>query len=246
MRRFGRVQNIARLAAELPVRPYFFDLIYCDGEPLIDQTTAQRRARLETEIPSNLHVPRLATTDPIAAQAFFNRTLEAGHEGVMAKANDAPYVAACRANGWLKIKPTHTLDLVILAAEWGSGRRRGWLSNFHLGARDPNTGGFVMLGKTFKGMTDEVLAFQTQALQGIQTERRGHTVFVEPQMVVEIAFNDIQKSTHYPGGFALRFARLIRHRPDKSAAEADTINRVKSVYQAGFRTAGVTGSSGVD
>ena len=173
-------------------------------------------------------VPRLVTGDVAEATAFYDRAIASGHEGVMAKALEAPYDAGSRGAAWLKIKHVHRLDLVVLAAEWGSGRRRGTLSNLHLGARDP-AGGFVMLGKTFKGMTDEILAWQTTALQAIEVDREDHVVYVRPELVVEIAFNDVQRSSQYPGGVALRFARLVRYRDDKTAAEADTIDSVRAI-----------------
>jgi len=168
------------------------------------------------------------------------RALAAGHEGAMAKSLHAPYAAGRRGAEWLKLKAAHTLDLVVLAAEWGHGRRRGWLSNLHLGARDPATGGFVMLGKTFKGMTDEMLAWQTERLQGLEVSRDGHTVYVRPELVVEVAFNDLQASPQYPGGLALRFARVKGYRPDKSAADADTVATLQAIWrrQAGAEAQG--------
>ncbi|MFT7621578.1 MAG: DNA ligase-1 [Myxococcota bacterium] len=172
--------------------------------------------------------------DLTEAQDFFDRTMSAGHEGLMAKAPGGPYQAGSRSNGWLKVKPALTLDLVVLAAEWGSGRRRGWLSNLHLGARHPD-GGFVMLGKTFKGMTDEVLALQTEALQAIETSRSEWVVHVAPLHVVEIAFNDVQISPQYPGGVALRFARLVGYRPDKGPGDADAIDAVRALLPASQR-----------
>jgi len=165
------------------------------------------------------------------AQAFLEQALARGHEGIMAKALDAPYEAGGRGQRWLKVKPAHTLDLVVLAAEWGHGRRRGWLSNLHLGARDPEAGGFVMLGKTFKGMTDEMLAWQTKRLLELEIGRDAYTVHVRPELVVEVAFNDVQASPHYPGGLALRFARVKRYRPDKSAAQADTVATVRQILE---------------
>ncbi|MBP1690258.1 MAG: ATP-dependent ligase, partial [Deltaproteobacteria bacterium] len=172
---------------------------------------------------------RLVTSDAADAEAFYAEALRRGHEGVMAKAVDAPYEAGRRGASWLKVKRTHTLDLVVLAAEWGHGRRRGWLSNLHLGARDP-AGGFVMLGKTFKGMTDEMLEWQTRELAARAIARDAHTVHVRPELVVEIAFNDVQASPQYPGGIALRFARVKGYRPDKRADEADTIDTVRALY----------------
>jgi DNA ligase-1 len=175
-------------------------------------------------------VPRIVTSDLAQAEAFYQDALARGHEGVMAKALDAPYEAGRRGAGWLKIKRAHTLDLVVLAVEWGHGRRQGWLSNLHLGARDPNDGGFVMLGKTFKGLTDELLEWQTRELGAREVSRDGITVTVRPELVVEIAFNDLQASRQYPGGLALRFARVKRYRPDKRPEDADTIETVRQYY----------------
>jgi DNA ligase-1 len=179
-----------------------------------------------------LAVSHRRLSDPAAAEEFFREALATGHEGLMAKAVDQPYAAGSRGRSWLKIKHAHTLDLVVLAAEWGSGRRKGWLSNLHLGARDPERGGFVMLGKTFKGLTDEILKWQTGAFLELETAREGHVVHIRPELVVEIAFNDIQDSPFYPGGFALRFARVKGYRPDKTAAQADTIQTVRELYEA--------------
>ncbi len=204
-----------------------FDALLVEHQTLLAVPARQRFAAIEQVAPAYA-VPRLVTSDPAEATAFFDRAIAGGHEGVMAKALDAPYDAGNRGASWLKIKHVHRLDLVVLAAEWGSGRRRGFLSNLHLGARDP-AGGFVMLGKTFKGMTDETLAWQTTALQAIEVDRDGHVVYVRPEKVVEIAFNDVQRSSHYPGGLALRFARLVRYRDDKTAAQADTIDAVRAI-----------------
>ena len=202
-----------------------------DGTSLIDRPQDERVAALTAALPEAMRVPRLVTADAEAAGAFVEEALARGHEGVMAKALDATYEAGARGAGWLKIKRAHTLDLVVLAAEWGHGRRRGWLSNLHLGARDPATGGFVMLGKTFKGMTDPMLAWQTETLQELAVARDDYIVHVRPELVVEVAFNDIQASPHYPGGFALRFARVKRYRTDKRREEADTIETVRALYQ---------------
>ncbi len=191
---------------------------------------SERLEALEASLPPELVVPRLVTDDAEAAQAFLDDALARGHEGVMAKSLTAPYEAGRRGAGWLKVKPSHTLDLVVLAAEWGHGRRQGKLSNLHLGARDPESGGFVMLGKTFKGMTDEMLAWQTEHLLGLETQREGHVVHVRPELVVEIAFDGVQASSRYPGGVALRFARVKGYRPDKSPAEADTIDAVRAIH----------------
>ena len=178
-------------------------------------------------------MPRVETRDVEIAQAFLDDALARGHEGVMAKSLDAPYEAGRRGAGWLKVKVAHTLDLVVLAAEWGHGRRRGKLSNLHLGARDPATGGYVMLGKTFKGMTDELLAWQTEQLLARQTHTEGHVVFVRPELVVEVAFDGVQSSPRYPGGLALRFARVKGYRPDKSPGEADTVDAVRAIHARG-------------
>lgn len=228
MRRFGRARSDDALRAELPLSLTLFDALWCEGESLLDEPWQRRRALLEERAPE-LAVPHLVTADAAAARAFYEAAIAAGHEGVMAKALTGGYEAGLRGAGWLKIKKVDRLDLVILAAEWGSGRRRGWLSNVHLGARDPERGGFVMLGKTFKGMTDEMLAWQTRELLARELHREGHIVHVRPELVAEIAFNDVQRSPQYPGGLALRFARVVRYRDDKPAAEADTIEAVRAV-----------------
>jgi DNA ligase-1 len=194
----------------------------------VDQPLATRLERLDSIAPSSFRVPRIVTADPEDAASFQADALARGHEGVMVKSLSAPYAAGRRGSAWLKVKEARTLDLVVLAVEWGSGRRKGWLSNIHLGARDPATGGFVMLGKTFKGMTDEMLKWQTKELLAREVGRDGHIVYVRPELVVEIAFNDVQRSPQYPGGAALRFARVKGYRPDKSAAEADTIDTVRA------------------
>jgi DNA ligase-1 len=231
MRRFGRKLDVDRLRGELPLTPFFFDILHLDGDDLIDRPAGERFAALAEATPG-FTVPRLVTADAEEADAFFEQALSRGHEGIMAKAIDAPYEAGRRGSSWLKIKPAHTLDLVILAAEWGHGRRQGWLSNLHLGARDPENGGFVMLGKTFKGLTDERLAWQTRKLQEIAMGTDGWTVYVRPELVVEIAFSDVQESPQYPGGMALRFARVKRYREDKRADEADTIESVRRIFLA--------------
>jgi DNA ligase-1 len=175
------------------------------------------------------------TDDAGRAQAVLDEALATGHEGVMVKDLSSPYAAGRRGAAWRKIKPVHTLDLVVLAVEWGSGRRQGWLSNIHMGARDPINGGFVMLGKTFKGMTDEMLEWQTKEFLEREVSREGHIVHVRPELVVEVAFNEVQKSPHYPGGVALRFARVKGYRPDKKPVEADTIDTVRSYLPEGQR-----------
>lgn len=218
----------ATLARTTPVTTFAFDLLHLDGEDLLDAGAAERFARLAAVVPAEVLVPRVVTADAQEAVEFFDAQVAAGHEGVVVKNLDAPYAAGRRGAGWVKVKPRHTLDLVVLAVEWGSGRRSGTLSNIHLGARDPQTpGGFVMLGKTFKGMTDEMLAWQTQRFLALETHREGYVVHVRPEQVVEIAFDGLQRSTRYPGGLALRFARVLRYRDDKTATEADTIETVR-------------------
>lgn len=230
MRRFGRKLDVARLRQEIPLRAFFFDCLYVDGVTIIDRRGSERFNALARTVPEPLRVRRLVTGDLTVAQTFLQEALAAGHEGLMAKALDAPYEAGARGRAWLKIKPAVTLDLVVLAVERGNGRRSRWLSNLHLGARDPATGGFVMLGKTFKGMTDEMLAWQTDELRKLAVADDGYTVEVAPRLVVEIAFNDIQASPRYPGGLALRFARVKRYRPDKRAEDADTIGTVRALH----------------
>ena len=229
MRRFSRKLDVAALRGELPLSVFFFDCLLRDGASLVDQPTRERRRALE-EVLAQV-TPGLITSDAAQAQAFYEDVLAKGHEGIMAKAPDAPYEAGRRGASWFKVKKAKTLDLVVLAAEWGSGRRRGYLSNLHLGARDPQSGGFVMLGKTFKGMTDELLEWQTRELQAREVQRDEWTVHVRPELVVEIAFNDLQESPHYPGGLALRFARVKGYRPDKKASDADTIDTVRRIFQ---------------
>jgi ATP-dependent DNA ligase I len=229
MRRFGRTEDDPAVRAALPLEVFAFDCLLVDDDVLLDRPTRDRHAALAEVVDAGHRVPRLVTADLAAARAFVEAALAAGHEGVMAKAVDAPYDAGQRGGAWLKVKRVHTLDLVVLAAEWGSGRRRGTLSNLHLGARDPARGGFVMLGKTFKGLTDETLAWQTRELLARELGRDRHVVHVRPELVAEIAFNDVQASPHYPGGLALRFARLVRYRPDKRAADADTIEQVRAI-----------------
>jgi DNA ligase 1 len=229
MQRFGRKLDVERLRAEIPLTPFFFDCLYADGEPLVDAPHESRVVRLNTLAPS-LVVPTLVRPTREQAQQFLDETLRRGHEGVMVKALAAGYAAGRRGQQWLKVKIARTLDLVVLGAEWGHGRRTGWLSNLHLGARDPEHGGFVMLGKTFKGLTDEMLTWQTEKLRTLEISRDRHTVYVKPELVVEIAFNEVQESPHYPGGLALRFARVKSYRQDKPAAEADTIDAVRNIY----------------
>ena len=217
----------SRIASGAPgVVPVLFDVLHLDGEDLLDAPLARRAEALAGAVAEDLRVPRRITADAAEAQEHFDAALAAGHEGVVVKALDAPYAAGRRGAGWLKVKPRHTLDLVVLAAEWGHGRRRGWLSNLHLGARAVDGEGFVMLGKTFKGLTDAMLAWQTERLQALALSQRGITVFVRPELVVGIAFDGVQTSPRYPGGVALRFARVLRYREDKTAAEADDLAAV--------------------
>ncbi|MGH8663261.1 MAG: ATP-dependent DNA ligase [Burkholderiales bacterium] len=235
MRRFGRRLEVDAMRRELPLSVYFFDCLLWDAGVLMDHAAAERFEALQRALPAELIVPRIVTSDRAQAARFFDDALAHRHEGVMAKALDQPYEAGRRGAGWFKIKRPNTLDLVVLAAEWGSGRRRGWLSNLHLGARDPQHGGFVMLGKTFKGLTDEMLAWQTREFLSREASRDAYTVYVRPEIVVEVAFNEVQESSQYPGGLALRFARVKAYRPDKRAEEADTIETVRRIHagQAG-------------
>ncbi|HET6909062.1 MAG TPA: ATP-dependent DNA ligase [Mycobacteriales bacterium] len=207
---------------------FAFDALHVDGDDLLDLPLRERQAVVGHLVPADLQVQWVATSSPVEAQQFFETSVAAGHEGVVVKSLDAAYDAGRRGSAWLKVKPVHTLDLVVLAAEWGHGRRRGWLSNLHLGARDPESGGFVMLGKTFKGLTDEMLRWQTDKLLSLAVSRNEWQVFVSPSLVVEIAFDGVQTSPRYPGGVALRFARVVRYREDKRPEEADTLATVRS------------------
>src|SRR5947208_3949066 len=213
----------------VPLSVFLFDALHLEGADLIDLPYWKRHAELAWAVPVELLMPRLVTASAEEATAFFTDALAHGHEGVVVKSLAAPYAAGRRGAGWIKVKPRHTLDLVVLAVEWGHGRRRGWLSNLHLGARDPATGGCVMLGKTFKGLTDELLTWQTSRLLELEERRDSYTVHVRPELVVEIAFDGVQRSPRYPGGLALRFARVLRYREDKTAAEADTIDTVRAL-----------------
>jgi DNA ligase 1 len=233
--------DVGRQREQTPLTPFLFDLLYLDGADLIDAPASARHRQLSEVAPAALLTPRIVTADPVAAGAFLASAIARGHEGVVLKSLDSPYRAGRRGSEWIKVKPRHTLDLVVLAAEWGHGRRRGVLSNLHLGARDPESGGLVMLGKTFKGLTDEMLAWQTTRLLGLadparpwpegEDRREAHgVVWVRPELVVEVAFDGVQASRRYPGGLALRFARVLRFRPDKSPAEADTIDAVRAIW----------------
>ena len=218
-----------RGGAAAVLTPYFFDLLHLDGADLLDEPGRVRWQALADALPAEMIVGRTVAETEEQAAAAFAEALAAGQEGVVVKATDAPYDVGRRGSAWVKVKPRHTLDLVVLAVEWGHGRRRGWLSNLHLGARDPETGGFVMLGKTFKGLTDELLRWQTERFQELAVSDNGWVVQVRPAQVVEIAFDGVQTSPRYPGGVALRFARVLRYRDDKPAAEADTIEMVKAL-----------------
>jgi DNA ligase-1 len=232
MRRFGRKLDVERLQAELPMRALFFDCLRYGSESLADRPARERFQALGKALPESLRIPQLITTSEAEAQAFHDSALAAGHEGVMAKSLDAPYEAGSRGASWLKIKRAHTLDLVVIAAEWGHGRRTGKLSNLHLGALDPATGEYVMLGKTFKGLTDRMLEWQTKELLAREIGRDQMTVYVQPQLVAEIAFSDLQASPRYPGGLALRLARVKRYRTDKGAEHADTMVTVRRIYES--------------
>src|SRR5688572_293632 len=232
MRRFGRKLEVEALRGELPLSVYFFDCLMRDGAPLADRPAEERFAALREALPAALVIPRIVTGDAAEATRFYDDAIAHGHEGVMAKALTGPYEAGRRGAGWLKLKRANTLDLVVLAAEWGNGRRRGWLSNLHLGARDPATGGYVMLGKTFKGLTDEMLEWQTREFPRHEASRDSYTVYLKPAIVAEIAFNEVQESSQYPGGLALRFARVKGYRPDKRPEEADTLAEVRRIYEA--------------
>jgi len=226
MRRFGRKLEVERMRQELPMTPFWFDLLYLNGTRLLDESQTRRFSAL-SELSREHLIPHTVTNDAQAADEFLEQALARGHEGIMAKAIDAKYAAGARGQSWVKVKRARTLDLVILAAEWGNGRRKGWLSNLHLGARDTQKGGFAMLGKTFKGLTDEMLAWQTKELLRLEIGRDNYTVHVKPELVVEIAFNEIQVSPRYVSGLALRFARVKRYRTDKTASEADTFETVQ-------------------
>jgi DNA ligase-1 len=237
-RPFQETASRTAMGEGVAITPYFFDVLHADDRDLLDATGAERLEVLDTVVPEEHRVPRLVTDDPTAADAFAQDALARGHEGVVVKSLSIGYAAGRRGAGWVKVKPVHTLDLVVLAVEWGSGRREGWLSNIHLGARDPAAadgagGGFVMLGKTFKGMTDEMLAWQTERFTELAVDpaaiRDSYVVPLRPEQVVEIAFDGLQRSTRYPGGLALRFARVVRYRDDKSVEEADTIDTVRAL-----------------
>jgi ATP-dependent DNA ligase I len=224
-------ETVSQIDADAPpegIVTFLFDLLHVDGDDLLDRPLEERATRLAALAPE-LKIPGVVTSDPDEGQRVLDEALGAGHEGVVVKDAASLYAAGRRGKAWRKVKPVRTYDLVVLGAEWGHGRRQGWLSNLHLGARDPGTGEFVMVGKTFKGMTDELLEWQTKELLRRETNRRGIAVFVHPDLVAEIALDGVQSSTRYPGGVALRFARVKRYRPDKNAAEADTIDDLRAL-----------------
>ena len=227
MSRFGADQ----IDPVMALQPFFFDILHLDGADLIDLPLTERLERLERVVPEENRIPGVRTNDVETAMSTMAEALRNGHEGVMVKAAHSTYEAGRRGSTWRKVKPVHTLDLVILAAEWGHGRRTGWLSNLHLGCRDPDEGGFVMLGKTFKGLTDEMLAWQTERLLELEERRTRHTVVVRPELVVEVALDGLVASPRYPAGMALRFARVKGHRPDKGPDEADTLDTVRAIYE---------------
>jgi DNA ligase 1 len=232
MRRFGRRLNVEALRGELPLQAFFFDCLRIEARSITDRPAHERFAALAAAVPASVRIPQLIAPSAAAARAFYDAALAAGHEGVMAKSLDAPYEAGNRGASWLKIKRAHTLDLVVLAAEWGHGRRSGKLSNLHLGAIDPATGAYVMLGKTFKGLTDAMLEWQTRQFLARETHRDRSTVYLRPELVVEVAFSDLQASSRYPGGLALRLARVKSYREDKRTEDADTMDTVRTIYAA--------------
>lgn len=235
MSRFGRVQDIEAMRERTPLSVFFFDCLRREGDDLLALPASVRYGHLAALLDGRHAAPRVVTAEAAEAQAFYDDATARGHEGVMVKAIAAAYDPGARSAAWLKVKRAHTLDLVVLAAEWGHGRRQGYLSNLHLGALDPATGAYVMLGKTFKGMTDAILAWQTEELRKREVARDEWTVYVRPELVVEVTFNDLQKSPRYPGGLALRFARIKGYRPDKRAADADTMTAVRAIYEASLR-----------
>ena len=233
MRRFGRVKDVAEMVEKVPLRLHVFDVLYLDGKLLIDDPYSSRWAQLEKMVPKNHLVKRLVTSNPDEATEFMEEAIKEGHEGLMAKRLDSPYSPGSRGKLWYKLKPTETLDVVVVAADWGSGRRRGWLSNYHLGVKRGEE--YQVIGKTFKGLTDEEFKWMTEHLQEIRVREAGQTVYVAPSLVVEVAFNEIQRSPHYKSGYALRFARITRIRTDKAPSNADNHERVYELYENQFK-----------
>ncbi|MGA2971696.1 MAG: ATP-dependent DNA ligase [Candidatus Bathyarchaeia archaeon] len=235
MRRFRRVHDIEMMLKEIPLRLFLFDVIYLDGTLMIDIPYEKRWDTLRSIIDEQLLATRIVTRDLGEAQKHMQASIEAGHEGLMAKDLKSTYTPGVRGKKWFKIKPAETLDVVIVAADWGSGRRRGWLSNYHLAVRDEASGAFLVVGKTFKGLTDQEFVQITKRLQALKTRETDYTVHVKPSIVVEVAFNEIQRSPHYKSGFALRFARITRFRDDKRIEDADSLQRLSKLYQDQFR-----------
>jgi len=233
MRRFRRVHDVLEMVERIPLRLHFFDVLYLDGDLLIDEPYSRRRELLERVCPADLLVPRLVTGDEKEVGSFLEEAIKAGHEGLLAKRLDGQYTPGVRGKRWFKLKPAETLDLVVAAADWGYGRRTGWLSNYHLAARDGEE--YLVIGKTFKGLTDEEFRWMTERLQGLKVRETRGTVHVRPELVVEVAFNEIQRSPHYKSGFALRFARVTRIREDKALDDADGLERVRELYEEQFR-----------
>ena len=232
MRRFTRVNEVSEMVDQIPLNLYLFDVLYYNGELLIDEPYTERWKILEKFIPEKYLTKKIITSDPKEAEALMNEAITAGHEGLMAKRLDSQYSPGSRGKNWYKIKSAESLDVVIAAAEWGSGRRRGWLSNYHLGVWDGEE--YLVIGKTFKGLTDDEFRWMTEYLQGIKVGESEYTVYVKPELVVEVTFNEIQQSPHYKSGHALRFARITRIRTDKRSEEADTLERVEELYEHQF------------
>ncbi|UCD91882.1 MAG: ATP-dependent DNA ligase [Methanobacteriota archaeon] len=241
MRRFRRVHDVEELVKEIPLKLYLFDLLYLDGELLIDLPYEERRNRLSEVCQEELLANRVTTDKTEEAESFLKEAIEKGHEGLMAKSLSSDYAPGKRGKKWFKIKPADYLDVVIIAADWGYGRREGWLSNYHLAVKDVETDEYHMIGKTFKGLTDKEFEWMTARLQELKTRESEYTVYVRPEIVVEVAYNEIQKSPKYESGFALRFARIKRIREDKSARDVDSIVRVNELYQKQFEKKGVLG-----
>ena len=233
MRRFTRVKDVEEMVEKIPLRLKLFDVLFLDGDVLIDEPYTFRWMKLSEITPPDLLADRLVTSNPAEAENFMEAALKAGHEGVMAKRLDSQYTPGSRGKAWLKIKPAETLDVVIAAADWGTGRRRGWLSNYHLAVWSGDE--YLVIGKTFKGLTDAEFEWMTEKLLSIKRSETEFTVYVEPELVVEVAFNEIQRSPNYESGFALRFARITRIREDKSPDQADDLNKVQELYDRQFR-----------
>jgi DNA ligase-1 len=239
MRRFRRVHDVLRATTRVPLQLHLFDILVAGDEELVDMSYTTRRKILEQGVPQDLLAPYTTSKDEGEIQRLFDKALTEGHEGLMAKSLDSKYEVGKRGKKWFKLKRAEALDLVIVAADWGYGRRTGWLSNYHLAARDENTGEFLVVGKTFKGLTDEEFAQMTQRLQELRSDEKEYTLTVKPKMVVEVAYDEIQRSPHYKSGFALRFARISRIRDDKSPDEADSLQRIRSLYDEQFSRKGM-------